>query len=130
MDRLFVYGTLRVGSNNENAARLARQSRHIGRGSVRGRLYRVAHYPGLALPLSDTELVTGDVFDGVTADLLRELDEYEGDGYRRDLAEVSMEAGGGSLAAYLYRYVLPTDGLEWIPSGDWNTISSPSSAPE
>jgi gamma-glutamylcyclotransferase (GGCT)/AIG2-like uncharacterized protein YtfP len=74
-------------------------------------------------------LVTGDLFEGVAADLLPELDEYEGDAYTREIGKVTID-DGNAIAAYLYRYVLPTAGLEWISSGDWNTISWPSSAPE
>jgi len=50
--------------------------------------------------------------------LLQSLDDYEGSEYARQLAQVTME-DGSSLVAFFYLYVLPTDQLEWIRSGDW-----------
>ncbi len=123
VDRLFVYGTLRPGWKNEYAERLVKTARHMGVGAIRGRLYRVAHYPALAAPRCEEDWVKGDVFEGVTAELLRRLDEYEGGEYERGVGEVSME-DGRTLTAYFYCYVLPTGHLEWIPSGDWNRLPS------
>ncbi len=88
-----------------------------------GRLYRVAQYPGLAPSQSDEDSVTGDLFEEVTAELLRELDDYEGDAYRRELMEVTMP-NGQLLSAYVYCYAMPTAELEWIPSGDWSKRGS------
>jgi len=113
-----VYGTLRPGSKNEQAARLAKTARHMGAATISGRLYRVAHYPALAPARSNEDQVRGDVFEGVTAELLQSLDDYEGSEYARQLAQVTME-DGSSLVAFFYLYVLPTDQLEWIRSGDW-----------
>ena len=122
---LFVYGTLRAGSKNEQAERLAKSARHIGVATISGRLYRVAHYPALAPPQSEKDRVKGDVFEGVTAEMLEWLDEYEGEEYSRQLAEVTME-DGRILTAYFYSYALPTSRLEWIPSGDWyNVMQNP-----
>jgi gamma-glutamylcyclotransferase (GGCT)/AIG2-like uncharacterized protein YtfP len=122
VDRLFVYGTLRLGSKNEHAERLAKSARHIGGATIGGRLYRVAYYPALARAQSNEDRVKGDVFEGVTAELLRWLDDYEGSEYVRQLAEVTME-DGQTLAAFFYCYALPTDQFEWIRSGDWRTLS-------
>jgi gamma-glutamylcyclotransferase (GGCT)/AIG2-like uncharacterized protein YtfP len=122
VDRLFVYGTLRLGSKNEQAERLAKTARHMGAATIRGRLYRVAHYPALAPALSEEDRVKGDVFEGVTAELLQWLDEYEGTEYERQVAEVTMQ-DGRTLAAFFYCYVLPTGQLEWIRSGDWRGLS-------
>jgi gamma-glutamylcyclotransferase (GGCT)/AIG2-like uncharacterized protein YtfP len=129
VDRLFVYGTLRRGAENEFARLLEKSARFLSQACIRGRLFRVAHYPGLAAPEDRNDWVKGDVFDGVTAEMLQRLDDYEGPEYSRQLAEVTLE-GGGSIAAYLYLYVLPTEGLELIPSGDWNAFISKSSPPE
>jgi len=122
VDRLFVYGTLRPGSKNEQADWLAKTARHMGRATIGGRLYRVVYYPALALPQSKNDLVQGDLFEGVTAEILQRLDEYEGDEYLRQPVEATLE-DGRALTAYCYRYALPTDQLEWIPSGDWNLHS-------
>jgi gamma-glutamylcyclotransferase (GGCT)/AIG2-like uncharacterized protein YtfP len=122
VERLFVYGTLRLGSKNEQAGRLAKTARHVGGATICGRLYRVAHYPALATAQSKDDLVKGDVFEGVTAELLQWLDEYEGEEYARQVAEVTMQ-DGRILAASFYCYLLPTDQLEWIRSGDWRQLS-------
>jgi gamma-glutamylcyclotransferase (GGCT)/AIG2-like uncharacterized protein YtfP len=118
VDRLFVYGTLRAGCENEHALALAKSARFVGRARIRGRLFRVAHYPGLVAPHDQDEWVKGDLFEGVSAALLQSLDEYEGPAYRRQLALLTMD-DGRSVAAYLYFYALPTDGMELITSGDW-----------
>lgn len=118
MDKLFVYGTLRPGSSTEEAAWLAANARLVGAAQIRGRLFRVTHYPALTAPLNHDQWVRGDVFDGVTAAMLERLDTYEGAEYERQPAEVTME-DGTTLTAYLYRYVQPTDELELLPSGDW-----------
>jgi gamma-glutamylcyclotransferase (GGCT)/AIG2-like uncharacterized protein YtfP len=94
----------------------------MGRACIRGRLYLVAHYPGLTPPEGQDDWVTGDVFEGVTAGMLERLDDYEGSAYIRQLTEVSLD-GGGKVAAYVYCYAMPTDGLEWITSGDWNRVN-------
>jgi gamma-glutamylcyclotransferase (GGCT)/AIG2-like uncharacterized protein YtfP len=54
----------------------------------------------------------------VKDELLKVLDDYEGEEYARELQDVNVD--GGTLQAYVYRYVLATDGLTWIRSGDWN----------
>ena len=120
MDRLFVYGTLRPGSQNEQARWLEKNARHSGTATISGRLYRVTHYPALAAPQSKEDRVKGDVFEDVTAEMLERLDEYEGAEYSREIAEVRME-DGRTLTAYFYRYALRTDQLEWIQSGDWRS---------
>jgi len=119
MDKLFVYGTLRPGSNNQYAQHLAKAARHVGPSTTGGRLYRVAHYPALVSSQSKEDRVTGDLFDGITDQLWQLLDNYEGPEYSRELADVITE-GGNDTQAYVYRYLLPSDLLEWIRSGDWN----------
>src|SRR5580692_7203168 len=46
---LFVYGTLRKGSGNPHARRLAEHAEWAGPGRIPGRLYRLGRYPGLKL---------------------------------------------------------------------------------
>jgi len=108
VDKLFVYGTLRPGSKNEHAQRLAENARHIGVATMGGLLYWLGNYLVLAPSQSKEDRVTGDVFEGVTAELFDRLDEYEGAEYRRQLAEVRME-DGRTLIAYCYRYALPQE---------------------
>ena len=129
LDRLFVYGTLRLGAQNEYASRLAERARFVGKARIRGQLFRVLHYPALAPPQSDQDWVVGDVFEGFADDLMRQLDAYEGAEYTRNIAEVTLD-DGRKLAVYVYLYALPTDRLVRIESGEWNPVSSPSSGPE
>ena len=129
INRLFVYGTLRLGSSNEYASELATAARFIGHGRIRGRLFRVTHYPALAAPLSEADWVKGDVFENISDELLQRLDDYEGPEYTRVVSEIRME-DGQKLAAYLYCYAMPVDQLEMIPSGDWFQASAASSQPE
>jgi len=84
-----------------------------------GRLYRIAHYPGLALAEAEDDRVIGDLFEGVGGELLKMLDDYEGEEYVRELRDANMD--GVTWPAYVYRYALPTDGLIWIRSGDWKS---------
>jgi gamma-glutamylcyclotransferase (GGCT)/AIG2-like uncharacterized protein YtfP len=118
-DKLFVYGTLRRGSNNYYAEILEKTASHLGQGAVAGRLYRVAHYPALVKAQAESENVKGDLFEGISAELLALLDDYEGDEYAREMVDVVLE-DGGARQAYVYRYVLSAESLEWIRSGDWN----------
>jgi gamma-glutamylcyclotransferase (GGCT)/AIG2-like uncharacterized protein YtfP len=117
-DKLFVYGTLRRGSNNYYAGLLAETTRYVGQGAVAGRLYRVAHYPALVKGHAEHEHVKGDLFEGISAELWALLDDYEGDEYAREIVDVLIE-DGGTLQAYVYRYVRSSESLEWIRSGDW-----------
>ncbi len=116
-----MYGTLRPGSKNKHAETLMKTARHLGPATINGRLYRVTHYPALGPAQTKEDLVKGDLFEGVTTELLQRLDEYEGSAYSRVLAGVTLE-DGTTLPAYFYRYALPTDQLEWIPSGDWSSL--------
>lgn len=55
-DLLFVYGTLRRGSDHANAARLARESAWLGTGTLMGTLYRVSWHPALVLEGDDSKI--------------------------------------------------------------------------
>jgi gamma-glutamylcyclotransferase (GGCT)/AIG2-like uncharacterized protein YtfP len=119
-DKLFVYGTLRPGSKNEHAQRLAENARHIGLATMSGRLYRLGDYLVLAPSQSKEERVTGDVFEGITAELFERLDEYEGADYCRQLGEVTMD-DGRTLTAYCYRYALLEEVQSPLPQeGDFH----------
>lgn len=123
-DLLFVYGTLRRGSDHANAARLGRESDWLGTARLIGTLYRVSWYPALVLEGSDS--VTGDLLrlhDAAAS--LRWLDAFEGcapddpppHDYRRETAHVITPRG--QVTASVYVWNLAADGLERIASGDW-----------
>ncbi len=121
---LFVYGTLRRGSDHPNAERLARESEWLDTATLTGTLYRVSWHPALVLEGSDT--VTGDLLrlTDPTASLPW-LDAFENCGpddppphdYRREMAEVTTT--DGSVPAMVYVWNLPFEGLERMPGGDW-----------
>lgn len=125
-DQLFVYGTLRAGIDNPKATRLARSATYMGPALVKGCLFRVSHYPALGPAMSPEDWVAGDLFANVPAELFRELDEFEGREYIRELAEVKFR--DEFLTVYLYRYLPPVASLERIPTGDWKSTLQ-SSAP-
>ena len=121
---LFVYGTLRRGSDHANAARLAHESQWLGHASLTGTLYRVSWHPALVLAGSDT--VTGDLVQLTDPDAsLAWLDSFEGCGpddpppheYRRESAQVMTP--NGPTFAMVYVWNLPLIGLERIATGDW-----------
>lgn len=123
-DLLFVYGTLRRGSDHANAARLARESDWLGRARLTGTLFRVSWHPALVLEGADT--VIGDLVRlHDRAASLPWLDAFESCGpddppphdYRRETATVHTSSGAAQAMVYIWN--LPFDGLERIASGDW-----------
>lgn len=127
-DLLFVYGTLRRGSDHANAARLARESAWLGHATLSGTLYRVTWHPALVLDGEDT--ITGDLLRLTDpAASLPWLDAFESCGpddppphdYRREIAEVL--TANGAVEAIVYVWNLGVEGLERIASGDWLAIA-------
>ena len=94
---LFVYGTLRRGSEKAFARLLHETSDYVAAGRLRGSLYQIgAAYPGWVEDSSDW--VVGDIFQPRDAgSLLRELDEYEGAEYARVKREVETPDGGARV---------------------------------
>jgi gamma-glutamylcyclotransferase (GGCT)/AIG2-like uncharacterized protein YtfP len=78
---LFVYGTLRRDAAGKTHPLLADCAQFSAEAHTRGRLYRIAVYPGLVLSDSPRDLVLGEVYTLEAPDmLLSRLDEYEGCG--------------------------------------------------
>lgn len=123
-DQVFVYGTLRNGSDHPMARRLADEGEPRGEAFWRGRLYSLGAYPAAVRDAGHLE-VTGDLYrlDPQGA-LLAALDAYEGldpgrpDWYVREPHPVR-RADGTSTTAWLYRYTGPVRRDAWIPTGDW-----------
>ncbi len=108
---LFVYGTLRKGSNNPLARRLFKEADYQDEAMMRGRLYDLGGYPGAVDSSALHELVWGDLFRlPRPGPLLKALDEYEGCGenipapgeFRRELRLVSAWAQMRWAWVYLY----------------------------
>lgn len=123
-DLLFVYGTLRRGSDHANAARLARESVWLGQASVAGRLIALGWYPAL-IP-GGAGGVTGDVVRLIDpASSWPWLDIFEGCGpddaepheYRRERLAVSGLAHVSAAMAYVWQR--DPAGRAVIASGNW-----------
>lgn len=122
---LFVYGTLRRGFDHPMARRLAHGAAYRGEASCAGRLYRVAHYPGLVLADDPAARVHGDLY-ALAGDpaLLAALDAYEGCSagdppphpYARQRVKVIC-AGGARCTAWTYVYQLAAAHLPLIADG-------------
>lgn len=120
LHRVFVYGTLRQGGSNH--FRMA-GSRLVSAGRVKGRLYRIDWYPGLIIDPEAGDVI-GEVYE-VTAELLRELDvfegisagEIEGCEYRRSRTDVTH--GDSTTHAWAWEWVGPFRETDRIPDGDW-----------
>eukprot|EP01035_Chromulina_nebulosa_P052487 gene52487-71588_t len=69
LDRVFVYGTLMRGFDHPMSKLLSAGADFLGEASCRGRLYMVAHYPGLLHSDNADDIVFGELFR------LRNVDE-------------------------------------------------------
>jgi gamma-glutamylcyclotransferase (GGCT)/AIG2-like uncharacterized protein YtfP len=115
---LFVYGTLRRGSNNKFARLLQTQAQWIGNARMPGRLYQFGSYPGAVISNDPNEWVRGELYNlRDPARLLSQLDEYEGGDYQRTIAKVQPNVGE-CIQAWVYVDRGRLDGI-LIPSGEW-----------
>jgi gamma-glutamylcyclotransferase (GGCT)/AIG2-like uncharacterized protein YtfP len=117
---LFVYGTLRYESDHPMARRLRTMARHIGKGSVPGRLYDLGPYPAAVFDPDEKRRIVGDVFEiKPDSKVLAEMDTYEGTDplYKRTALEVKL-ATGGTIEAWAYG-VNPPPRARLITSGDF-----------
>ena len=122
---IFVYGTLREGSNHPMARRLSARARHVGKARAFGRLYDMGWYPAALFDDNESTRIIGDVFAMPPGGrLLSEIDAYEyGDpSYTRFPRNVSL-IGGGEVLAWAYGVSEPPNSRV-IPGGDflahWN----------
>ncbi len=91
---LFVYGTLMRRARHPMAAMLAANADFVGEGRYAGRLYRVAHYPGVVPSITAGDVVFGDVYAlRHPSRLLRRLDVYEGSGPLSQKSLCNISAG-------------------------------------
>jgi gamma-glutamylcyclotransferase (GGCT)/AIG2-like uncharacterized protein YtfP len=127
---LFVYGTLRPGHGGKGSRmmrKLSADAVHIGRGTVRGKLFRIGWYPGLVPSAKPDDTVTGDVFRLPRAGgLLAKLDEYEdaspGRGARSEYVrrrKVVRLDNGEQIIAWTYVYNRPVLPERRIEGGDF-----------
>jgi gamma-glutamylcyclotransferase (GGCT)/AIG2-like uncharacterized protein YtfP len=114
--RVFVYGTLRRGSEGAMSKRFP-PAKFIAEGNVRGSLFDLGAYPGL-LTIESGSLVKGEVYQ-VDNETLSELDEFEASSnYRRKQVDVLLAPG--KTTCWIYE---PDPDLcancDLITSGDW-----------
>lgn len=110
---VFVYGTLRRGGSNH--FRMA-GAEFVSAATVCGRLYRIDRYPGLVMDAEGDE-IPGEMY-AVDADRMTELDEFEGDEYRRVSATVRTNTGE-TVDAWIWEWRESVEGLKRITGGDW-----------
>lgn len=124
---LFVYGTLMSDVGHPMGARLAREARLLGPGTISGRLFDLGRYPALVETDSDDELVHGEVYAlNSPPASFRWLDPYEGivpgrqdySEYDRLLRPVRLH-NGKELTAYVYVYRRDLTRGRYIQDGRW-----------
>jgi gamma-glutamylcyclotransferase (GGCT)/AIG2-like uncharacterized protein YtfP len=120
---VFVYGTLKRGGPNHPL--LAPFVRAVTAGKVPGVLLELGGYPGW---VDGGGIVRGEVFHLTRmADALRVLDaleEYHGSGDSRNLydrVQTDVATPEGSVTAWAYRYVGPTDRARVVAGGVWGS---------
>jgi gamma-glutamylcyclotransferase (GGCT)/AIG2-like uncharacterized protein YtfP len=124
---LFVYGTLLSSARHPMGARLRRESVLVNEARVPGRLYRIAHYPGLVESPNADDVVHGEVYTlNSPASTFKWLDAYEGlrpgrhvgSEYQRVERQVRL-ASGAHLTAWLYLYGRDVSRFALVPDGRW-----------
>jgi gamma-glutamylcyclotransferase (GGCT)/AIG2-like uncharacterized protein YtfP len=119
---VFVYGTLRRGGRND-INRLSPAPDYVGMGEVRGVLYHLDWYPGLALGGEEAVTVVGEVYR-ISAELEAILDGIEqivpGADSEYFKREVEIAVQGRPVTCLLYE-INPVHVRERRPigHGDW-----------
>jgi len=125
LDRVFVYGTLMRGFDHPMSRLLSAGADLLGPASCRGRLYMVAHYPGLLHSDDAGDVVFGELYRlRDVAGLMAALDDYESVGpgyeaptlYLREVVPVTL-CDGSVQEAWTYIYNRPVDEAKRIKSG-------------
>jgi gamma-glutamylcyclotransferase (GGCT)/AIG2-like uncharacterized protein YtfP len=125
LDRVFVYGTLMRGFDHPMSKLLSSGADFLGEASCRGRLYMVAHYPGLLHSDDANDIVFGELFRLRDIEgLMAALDDYESVGpgyepptlYLRETIPVTL-ADGSVSEAWTYIYNKPVIAEKRIASG-------------
>jgi gamma-glutamylcyclotransferase (GGCT)/AIG2-like uncharacterized protein YtfP len=125
LDYVFVYGTLMRGFDHPMSRLLAAGADFLGEASCRGRLYLVAHYPGLLHSDNAGDVVFGELYRLRDVDaLMAALDDYEsvGPGYEAPTLylreRVPVTLGDSTVVeAWTYIYNRPVDESKRIVSG-------------
>ena len=110
---LFVYGTLMRGFALHRL--LDDRARHLGNGTVAGRLFDLGSYPGAVEDALGS--IAGEVYAIEEPALWTVLDSAEGPQYHRGEVSVRMD-DGVERVAFIYWYHGPLRGVP-IPGGDY-----------
>ncbi|HRN80609.1 MAG TPA: gamma-glutamylcyclotransferase [Ferruginibacter sp.] len=125
--RLFVYGSLRSGFQNEAYKYLTAHFTFLGEGKVRGKLYYNGSVP-VAKPTDEPVYLTGELYQLNHPEdyswVFSQLDDYEGlntmpgeqPAYRREPVRVNLQ--DRTLITWIYWYNDSVEGMEPIASGD------------
>jgi gamma-glutamylcyclotransferase (GGCT)/AIG2-like uncharacterized protein YtfP len=122
---VFFYGTLMNGFDRRNRARVDRQLKWIGRGSIEAALFDIGIYPA-AVPAADSQ-VWGELYEMLDArQVLPALDQIEGyrpgkpdaSLYVRTRTSVTLDSGT-IIGAWAYFYNAPLGKAQRIESGDY-----------
>lgn len=128
VDKLFVYGTLRLGFDHPLGEFLSETSERMGMATTEGHLYLIGHYPGMIRDTRTYRRVKGELLQlkGDIDDVMNRVDDYEECSsrypepheYRREVISVTDETGQAQQA-WAYVYNQPVLGLREIRSGDF-----------
>ena len=118
---IFVYGTLMPGFSNYELYLRDKTEKGLP-ATTKGKMYDVGSFPAV---VDDDGNVKGYLIyiKSNYEKILKSLDELEGYLYERNIIEVSLETGETEFA-WIYHWVLSTDSLVEIPSGDWALYTS------
>lgn len=122
---LFVYGTLRKGSNHSTKLFMEKHCDFIAEATFNGKMYDLGDYPGTVFSNDPNDCVYGEVYalNNHGGDLLKYLDKFEGCDrivplFRREFVEVSL-VNGPKINAWIYLYNRSLKGYKEISSGDY-----------
>lgn len=112
-NRLFVYGSLRVGFRDPKYSYVSKYFHLLGEGIVQGKFYFNGSIP-VAVPTEDKQFITGDLYELNNPDefkwVMVQLDDYEGLNvepgerplYQRELVAVLINAHPSMAWIYWY----------------------------
>lgn len=124
---LFVYGTLRRGTQIGRKLLPQHLTEFVGNGLYQGKLFELGGYPGAVPSDAPDDRIRGEVYLlHEPQAILKRLDEYEGCSpqqpepheYKRVKAEILLK-DGGSVSAWVYLFNRPTAKYKRIVSGDY-----------
>jgi gamma-glutamylcyclotransferase (GGCT)/AIG2-like uncharacterized protein YtfP len=122
---LFAYGTLQSGLAPVEIAPVVEKLRPVGEGFVDGKLYDLGDYPGAVLDPASAWIVYGTVYElPEDAEVLRQLDAYEGPEYVRIEQLVTLTAGG-VVSCWVYDFQGRPGQERFVASGRYTKKCDP-----